>query len=178
MWSRSGQPAWTLSTAREPAACCACWLARWPAPSAPGGSTVRGGSPGSPPTWAITSSCMPLLTRLLQAMPSELASKRITFAEFKQFRDMWRQLHLLSGEARFGAANRLKLGVRVQPRSNPSACPQSCTDWGVDVPTSPSPTRSCPGVPAEHQRAGGAAGVCVDGTARDGHQAGATPGEQ
>ncbi len=34
----------------------------------------------------------------LQAMPSELAAQRVSYADFKQFRDMWRQLHLLSGE--------------------------------------------------------------------------------
>lgn len=42
--------------------------------------------------------------------------------------------------------------------------------------SSPSRACSCAGVPTEHQRACGAAGVCVDSAARYGHPAGATPG--
>ena len=33
----------------------------------------------------------------LQGMPPALAGLRISFAEFRQFREMWRQLRLLSG---------------------------------------------------------------------------------
>lgn len=35
--------------------------------------------------------------RCLQAMPAELAAARVSYPQFKQFRDMWRQLRLLSG---------------------------------------------------------------------------------
>lgn len=30
-------------------------------------------------------------------MPAELAAARVTYPQFQQFRDMWRQLRLLSG---------------------------------------------------------------------------------
>lgn len=35
-----------------------------------------------------------------QHMPPELAALRVTLPEFQQFRQMWRQLHLLSGGCR------------------------------------------------------------------------------
>ena len=41
----------------------------------------------------------PTLRLSRQAMPAELAGLRVSFEEFRQFRDVWRQLRLLSGAA-------------------------------------------------------------------------------
>lgn len=35
--------------------------------------------------------------RLVQSLPADLAHLQVSFADFKQFRDVWRQLRLLSG---------------------------------------------------------------------------------
>ncbi|PRW57749.1 calcium uptake mitochondrial-like [Chlorella sorokiniana] len=55
----------------------------------------------------------------VEAMPSDLATQRVTYAEFRQFRDMWRQLRLLAVALEFqlntsGRMGRQEFGWTVQ----------------------------------------------------------------